>query len=318
MFDSRRNGDSSASRLPSLKERSAFASASSLLDLRSRRARFYYCTTPASGSVAACSSKWTSHRQRARRSGSIRDQFIRYPSFVGEWLSFVSTRMNVGSPCARRDGSLRRLHRRLDRSRASHCGKRSDRRSRVVDGGVVIERIDRVGAADPRFDGRADRIDSGMLARWATSGSTSQRTSMPVIKRCDDSGCRVLGRRSACGLVGFARREAARLRYVRHAGAAGRVDDRRRRRRARGRRFGDGVRDRLGIEPDPVGVATARRARSSGPRWTSTPGRRPDGSVPGTRDCSDGSADPLSPVDPDLRVISNRRVAAEVAAARST
>jgi hypothetical protein len=44
--------------------------------------------------------------------------------------------------------------------------------------------------------------------------------------------------------------------------------------------------------------------------WTEVEvdGGRPTGKrTPGSRDCSDGREDPLSPVDPDVRVVSERR-----------
>ena len=61
----------------------------------------------------------------------------------------------------------------------------------------------------------------------------------------------------------------------------------------------------MGIEPNPLGA----RRRDAKIRWTEVDadtGRETGQSVPGQRDCADGNGDPLSPVNPDLRIIRDR------------
>ena len=135
-----------------------------------------------------------------------------------------------------------------------------------------------------------------------------------IINRCRDNECRKIGERGSYGVSVSPDGQRARfpdvasrgprVGWISADGGATMMSS-----------TGDGMRDWLGIEPD-LWVSRRRDAKIVWTEVDADSGKETGQAVPGQRDCSDGGSDPLSPVNPDLRVDRQARIAAEVAAAR--
>ena len=185
---------------------------------------------------------------------------------------------------------------------ADRCGRDLVVSREIEPEKTVIERIDTAGRhIEQLSDGPADWspacTDDGKVWYY--------RPHLPHagVKRCDRDGCREIYPGFAIGLVGVARQPAP---GVRHHGA--RAD-----RRSGGcpPRAASCTRSRRRRRHVRVGWASAStiwvsRRRGRKIVWTEVDadsGRETGRTTPGSHDCNDLRPDPLSPVNPDLRVI---------------
>ena len=242
-------------------------------------------------------------RRRGRRLGGIPGQTVRSPIFLDDSLSFVSTRFNHKLSVRRRDGSWARLPG-DSIVRAQHCGADLIVDRGLPDGRVVVDRIDQSGKL-------VGRLSEGPLAGQGDCSPDGQTwffvegTSPPRLEQCRETGCRVLAEHSSYGVS--ASPDGKRLAFVKLA--------------TRGPLVGwmpvDGgaIHDVVDTETAcAIGWASNQtlwvsRRRDGKFLWTEVDadsGKETGQTVPGQRDCSDGGSDPLSPVNPDLRVIAER------------
>jgi tRNA A-37 threonylcarbamoyl transferase component Bud32 len=300
VFDS---GDTEITRvgLPWLKENLRIRVRESLLDLCSDRGLWYAAGRREEGVLAVV--EVDPHRWRARRLGSIRKQIVRYPIFVHDWLSFASTRFDFRLAVRRRDGTFDDLPGGRGISHATHCGNDLIVSRDLENGRIVVEKVDQSGRL-------VRRLAESTTAEGACSPDgrvwfLADRTFPSTLKRCSQSGCRPLGPRDTYGLS--VSPDGKRLAFVALE--------------SRGLFVGwmpvDGGATHE-VADSETACATGwasnqtlwiSRRRDGKIIWTEVDadtGKESGRVVPGQRDCTDGSSDPLSPVDPDLRVIAER------------
>ena len=172
---------------PSVQEQVRFRMPNILLDVASQDGRTYYFTTAIIGDSTPLLAI-APGEGRGRRVGVVRDQFIRYPRFVSQGLSFVSLRTRDDAYVRSPKGGWRPIVEDGTVFRAVSCGS-----------GVVVSRV--VGAREliARFSAESD----GMVALSAgphddfPACSPDGRVVFYVnrdrgntIQRCDGSVCR--------------------------------------------------------------------------------------------------------------------------------
>ncbi len=238
----------------------------------------------------------------ARKIGGIRQQSVRQPLFTEMGLFFLSKR-DVSDLFVRdENGKLRRVTNGERIVSAKPCGddlvisKRDGERA-------IVERIDRRGTTlkvlSSGPDASATCSPDGRVWCYSHSGP-------PVsIRRCNDLGCRDL----VVGGVAFpyVSPDGRRVAFVEFELRAPIVKwisiD------------GGEVHEVSETETGcPAGWASPKTlwvSRRYGSKivWKEVDadsGRETGKSVPGSRDCTDGGLDPASPIDPDLRIISDR------------
>ena len=288
---------------PSLQERVRFRYANPILDVASQDGRTYYCSTPSLEDATPLLAITPAER-RGRRAGLVREQYIRYPRFVAGGLTFASLQ-------AKNDLYLRSLDQRWHRVtndgwtlRAVSCGK-DVLVSRAVGHRQVIARLERsTGTLTPISDGPTDSYPAcaadGKVAFYV-KGDTGSR-----IQRCDAAGCRPISDIAVLELA--VSPDGDKLAFVTNGGRGPMI----RWMSALGGPAHDVTDTETGCRPGWSSNRTlwVSRRNGKGFLWTEVEvdsGRPTGKSVPGSRDCTDGWGDPLSPVDPDVRVRTERR-----------
>jgi hypothetical protein len=287
---------------PSVDEEVQFRYGKPILDLQSRDGRTFYGTTTITGASTSIVALTPADR-RGSHAGVVRNQFIRYPRFVADGLTFVSLQMKDDA-FLRSNGHWRRL--KVDGSivHAVPCGT-----------GVVISRLVGERLAIARLEMGSDKIipvSEGPLDNspaCAPDGHVvfyvSQQQSR-IVHRCDANSCRPLARMDAFGLA--VSPDGQRLAFV-QVGNRGPVV---RWMSTEGGPVHNVSDTETACRPGWTSNRTLWVSRRNGHEimWTEVEadGGRPTGrKVPGSRDCAEGMEDPLSPVDPDVRVVSDRR-----------
>jgi hypothetical protein len=288
---------------PSVQERVRFRHAEPILDVTSRDGRVYYCTTAPFGPTTPLLAM-TPAEGRGRRAGVVRDQFIRYPRFTAGGLTFASLSAKYDVHWRGANRSWQRLTNDGVTFRAVSCG---------AEIAVALEVGSRsvVARLDPRSAKRT-RVSDGSKDDYPACSHDGrvlfyvQGDSGARIQRCDTTGCRTISDLAVFELavspddekVAFVT-NGARGPMVQwmsaYGGPAHAVTD-----------------TETGCRPGWSSDRTLWVSRRSGKEivWTEVEvddGRPTGKQVPGSRDCSDGPEDPMSPVDPDVRVTIDRQ-----------
>ena len=296
-------GDTEVTRveLPWLQEGQRFRVGEPLLDIRPD-GELLYAVGRVNGSLTDLL-ELDPRRRRGRRLGGIPGQVMRGPIFLDDWLAFVSTRFDHKLAVRRRDGTSELL---ADGSilNANHCGNDLIVDRALDDGRAVVDRIDQSGKLIRRLSegplsGQSDCSPDGQT--WFFADGTSP----PRLEQCRETGCRVLAEHSSYGLS--VSPDGQRVAFVKLA--------------SRGPLVG-WMPAAGGATHEVVDTETAcaigwasnqtlwvSRRRDGKFLWTEVDadtGKETGHTVLGQRDCSDGGGDPLSPVNPDLRVIAER------------
>jgi len=283
--------------VPALHEEERFRLPEQAFDLTGDESFLYYGTRSLIAGADLIEVDLT--KRRARKLGQVRDQFIRHPMLARPGLVFESVREQASPVVRDNAGGWRRLTADPAITSVGHCGQ--DFIVSVQEGKrSIIERIDSAGRllavlneGEGLFAG-ACSVD-GRVWYYSRLGSPS------AIVRCDQSGCRDLHR----GLGAFVApspdgQKVALMAYERRGRIVNWSD-------ADGGPVHEIGESETGCamgwaSPDTLWVS---RRRAGTILWTEVnihtraeTGR----TVRGTRDCSDGRADPASPVDPDVRM----------------
>jgi hypothetical protein len=289
--------------VPLLNEDSRFRVSNLALDLRLEGQKMYFA-----------------HRNRGRRYniaeldvrsrtartiGYVPDQLVRHPMIVPGGLAFVSVRLSSDLIWRKPNGTVVNLTKDGRVWDGSRCGKDLIISRELADEQIVIERVDYSGK-------RIEQLSTGPTD-WSPACSPDGKTwfyrphmPKPTIRRCDRQGCRDIFHGFAVGLA--ASPDGKRLAFL--------VMDKR-----------GAIAQWIsaeGGEPHEVaesetacnvGWASAQtlwvsRRRNAKFEWTEVDadtGHETGKTVPGSRDCADVRPDPVSPVDPDLRIVYDQK-----------
>jgi hypothetical protein len=289
---------------PALREGERFRLPDLALDLTSNGRFLYYASV--SPTAKAKIVELDEKGSRSRWLGGIRGQFVRYPMFVPAGLAFESVREDDRALFRDKNGVWKRLVTNQTNewiSAIRHCGQDFVVSTQAV-GRTVIKRIDDAGRLISVFQSGPANF-SGACSADGRVWYYSHLGSPAAIRQCDGSGCRDLyqgaGAFSApsadgtkVGFVVFENRGPVVYWIGVDGGAAHEVGE-----------------TETGCAPGWSSADTlwVSRRRAGKILWTEVnihnrveTGR----TVPGMRDCSDGRPDPASPVDPDLRIVTDQ------------
>jgi serine/threonine-protein kinase len=291
-------------RFPQMKTEIRFRIPEVAMGFAADGSHLYYATRGMSGVAAIVAVDLP--RTNARKIGSIRHQALRYPLLIAAGLSFVSIRTISDLVLRDERGTMRGITSGKQIISAQPCGDGLIISRREGDTSIV-ERINRQGKTlNVLSSGPAD--SSGTCApdgrTWYYSHVAvvdGHRGPAVSIRRCDSSGCRDL----LAGGVAFpsVSPDGSRLAFLEFE--------------QRGPVVKwisvDGGESHEVSETETacaVGWTSPRalwvsRRNGRGTVWkeVDTETRRETGrTAPGSRDCADGRPDPVSPVDPDVRI----------------
>lgn len=291
---------------PTLTEQTRFRLSANVLDIESRDGNVYLGTTPRGRTITPLIA-YERSTGKAKWSGLIQGQLIRYPRFVEAGFSFVSISFLNYATMRSARGDWTKVPVDGDVVQAAECG-RDVVVVRVVDEGAAIERMS-------MRSGQVRTIARGPLAYYPTCSADGKslfyvgRGNGHAVFRCDIAGCWVVldgyfihglaaspsGERLALVVVD---RRGPRVQWI----------------RAGGGELQDVSETETACLPGWTSDHTVWISRRQGKSFTwvetDVDSRRPTGRTsPGSRECSDGSQDPLSPVDrdSDVRTVFGRR-----------
>jgi tRNA A-37 threonylcarbamoyl transferase component Bud32 len=284
--------------IPSMEETVRFRLPEFALDLRSVGSFLYYANPMEEG--RAHLTELDISKGQARRLGHLRDQFIRYPTFLANGLAFVSTRLRATVVVRSPGGAVRGWTVYGRPFSVAHCGadlvtstKRGDR--------MVVERVDPDGRLIATMTGGPSDVapvcsPDGRILFYL------QQQGRPSIMRCDRAGCRSILNRPAMSLSISPDGQHLAFVALEVRGPVVELMDLR----------GGQVRELMETETAcQMGWTSAKtlwvsRRRDGKIIWIEVDtesGRETGQSFPGSRDCADGYPDPKSPVQPDLRMV---------------
>ena len=281
---------------PSLREEVRFRFADFVLDLAHGDGSLLYYTDPGGARFAEVLELDRSTGS-ARRLGRIRDQLIRHPTSVGAGLAFVSSRISGKVVARRANGAFATIVDASDIQSVASCGQDLVV-ARLRGGGSVIDRIDRAGkvtrlSAGP-LDGEPGCSPDGRTLYYL-GGATGE------VRRCDQDGCGSVVDRPAMRLsVSPDGRRLALLSLENRGPIVWWISQ-------NGGEIHEVGESETGCRPGwatPTTLWISRR-RGRALVWTEVDagsGVETGNVRPGTRECTDGRADPATPVDPDIRL----------------
>ena len=289
----------SAYSFPALSEVFQFHVPFLLLDVTSLDARTYYCSVGQRAARAPLI-RVDPIGKRARFSGAIDDQLIRYPFFLEDGLAFSS--IKVSSTLVRDVSASETSRLKIDHSirTAASCGD-GIVATHLTDRGPTIVMLDVAGT----IVGTRSEAGTGVLARCSPAGDVLYVETLgqaPALERCKDGRCRVV-KESAAGAFALSP-DGSRIAYLRPDNrglvAAWIVED------GRGGEHEVTVTDAAcspGWSTDKhLWVALRRRRQVVWTEFDTDAGRPTGRTSLGTRDCADGVQDPASPVQPSVRL----------------
>jgi tRNA A-37 threonylcarbamoyl transferase component Bud32 len=285
--------------VPALTERARFRVRSAGLDLHSAGSFLYYTgvSVTAFGELA----RLNVATREAHWLGRLREQTIRYSKVAGGGLTFVGRHTATSIAVKRPDGTAFNWSIGVGVLSAARCGE--DLVLAVEHGDrVVIERF----SSDGRFLSALSTGPADVSAACSPDGKVLffvRELVNPGVVRCDSAGCRTIIDHERLSLV--ASPDGRRLAVVTTTDKRGpivEITD------ADGGRRHDLVETETGCGPGWTSNDTLWVSRRHGARivWTEVDvdsGTETGRSVPGSRDCTDGKPDPLSPASPDVRVV---------------
>ena len=283
---------------PTMTETARFRMPEPAFDLRSKGSLHYYVAGSMGKPTELMEADISGHR--ARRLGWVRQQSLRYPSFVSSGLAFVSTRLQSKVIVPSSDSGVIQWTRENEVAYIARCGT-----------GFVVARQKGADSIIERTDSRGRLIATLTSGPWDADPVCSsdgqilfylQASGRPEVMRCDTRGCRGIRNRPALSLS--ISPDGGRLALVTldQRGPIVEVMD----------PEGGHVRELTETETGcKAGWASAEtlwvsRRRDGRIVWTLVDvesGREIGQSMPGSKDCSDGKPDPQSPVQPDARVV---------------
>jgi len=281
--------------VPSMEETVRFRLPELVLDLLHAGSVFYYANPTEKGLIELD----LSNRQ-ARRIGQLPGQSVRYPIVLADGLVFVGTRLRATVVIRSHGRAARGWSTGGSMLFVARCGADLVV-SRERDDRMVVERVDPDGklisaiTTGPWDVGPVCSPDGTVLFYLQYNGP-------PSIMRCDHAGCRSIANRPAMTLsISPDGRHLAFVALEKRGPIVELMD-------LRSGHVRELVETETACKAGWASAATlwVSRRRDAKIIWTEVDaesGRETGKSVPGSRDCADGRPDPLSPVDPDLRVV---------------
>jgi serine/threonine protein kinase len=285
--------------MPEMRVGATFRVPGPALDLESSGGLLYYSSNRGGRSGELVQVDVSTHE--ARRLGKLTGRFIRYPVFQSGALAFVgldlTTTVVVGGP----EGASHRWTTKDKLLSAAPCG-----------GEIVAATYDDGGTAIKRFEPDGRFVGIVTKGRWYTDPACSsdgrvlfylRQGDRPGVVRCDGIGCRTIADRQGVNLV--ASPDGKRLALVTtddRRGAIVEIID------ARGGGSRKLIETETACRPgwtsnDTLWVSRRRGAKIVWTEVNADSGGETGRSVPGARECSDGKPDPLSPAQPEVRVV---------------
>jgi hypothetical protein len=237
----------------------------------------------------------------ARSLGRIPGQMLRYPTRITSGLAFISILTSSDLWGRRPNGTFANLTKNGRIRDANRCGQDLVVSREVDPEKTIIERIDSAGRhIEQLSDGPADW--SPACADGGKVWYFRQHLPQAGLKRCDRSGCREIFQGFAIGLS--VSPDGRRLAFVTAdtRGSTVKWMD------ANGGAQHEVAETETFCPPGWASDSTIWVSRRHGRKivWTEVDAdsRRPTGrTTPGSHDCADLRPDPMSPVNPDLRII---------------
>jgi hypothetical protein len=241
---------------------------------------------------------------RGRRVGAIRDQYVRYPRFVAEGMTFASLGKRDDVYLRSSAGRWQRLTTGGTSFRAASCGGGVVIAHAVGDRAVIARLEPGSGRPIPISDGPSDDFPA-----CSPDGSVVffvKRDRGSAIQRCDATGCRRISDIPVVGLA--APPDGDKLAFVTTENRGPMVQWM----STHGGMLHDVTKTETACGPGWSSNRTLWVSRREGKDliWIEVDiadGRPTWQKVPGSRDCKDGPDDPDSPIDPRVRVMTDRR-----------